>query len=284
MRGVRVYLRNNVSGHRRWGHPGKVAFALVAFLLFDSGAYAQTQTTADYCFTHPGGIVKTSIGNKISCSEWYQQGTPPAIPVSSDEEQTIDCRDSEKVPSEAYRSCESFKGLLAAHDKDVLDRVTGTSLEARVCFVGGEDNFFILSYIRPVDDLWKHDKTGSFVAQGTLYGTLARYRDGVSSDFYYFTPLVWRRIDSESPPWANGTEATRNLVDGTLEITSDEATITGKFLNKHGGTTSFELSIRLTTNRFKESWDWHTTGKDSQAGGDSDTGYCFHYRDGRLRH
>jgi hypothetical protein len=182
----------------------KFGFALVGFLLVSSGAFGQTQTTADYCFTHPRGVVKIFSGAKITCSQWNEQGSPSATPVVESDQQMIDCAASEKMPPEAYRSCKSFVGLLAANDKDVLGRLNGDSVDVRVCFVSGGDDYFILSLKVPIDDLWKKDKTGSLFVQSTFSASLARYTDGVSSNFYYFSPLVWHRIDNESPPWGHG--------------------------------------------------------------------------------
>jgi hypothetical protein len=80
-------------------------------------------------------------------------------------------------------------------------------------------------------------------------------------------------------------EVTGLLSGGALDVNSDEAKISGKFMNKNGGTTTYELSIRLTTNRFKENSNWNATGKgtNTNGGADSETGTCFHYQNGLLR-
>jgi hypothetical protein len=42
---------------------------------------AAAQTAAKFCWTHPSGMVKTSHGQQLTCSDWYKQGTPPASPL-----------------------------------------------------------------------------------------------------------------------------------------------------------------------------------------------------------
>jgi len=74
----------------------QVLLSGVLFAALLSGAVVtiaepQTQSTSippapfrvllEFCRTHPSGMVQTSDGKQLTCSDWYKQGTPSAAPL-----------------------------------------------------------------------------------------------------------------------------------------------------------------------------------------------------------
>jgi hypothetical protein len=57
----------------------KTVLWFLAPLLLPLSALSQSQNAKDYCFTHPTGAVKTSNGTEMTCSQWYEAGTPSAV-------------------------------------------------------------------------------------------------------------------------------------------------------------------------------------------------------------
>lgn len=185
------------------------------------------------------------------------------------EPQRIDCS---KIFSQG---CGSFNELLADHDKEVLDSLTGSLRAARVCFIEGEDDFLILSFDLPSDSRWKKEKLAGFYVNGPVLGSLTRYTDGVTHDSFLFQ-IVWHRIGEDGDPTAEGKAFLGG--EGNLNIGSDETDFISTWQNKAGTTTNYRLSIRLATGRFKETYDWKDAKGKSQE--TDNTGHCFRYEDG----
>lgn len=173
--------------------------------------------------------------------------------------------------------CQSFNELLQAQDKDIVNAVAGTGKAARVCFIEGEDNFVVLDFDLPLKSLWRKNKDGIGFHNGPRIARFKRYRDGVSDDFF-LVRLTWNRYDDneETSPTADG----KSLLgeDVTLSIDENETNFNAKWQNKANTTTTYGLSIRLATGRFKETYDWKDTkGQHHES---SNVGHCVRYDGG----
>lgn len=186
-------------------------------------------------------------------------------------QQKIDCS---KVFS---LGCNSFNELIDAKDAEVLRSINTDGTAARVCFVEGQDNFFVMSFGLPPTEKfgWHKDKDGLAYSSNSKSAHFKRYKDGVIDDTIFFR-ITWHKFSEDDDPAADGKGALGRTAE--LYIDSDETTLTAKWLNKANNFTTFQLSIRLATGRFKESF----TAKDEKGKliDYSNTGHCFRYQDG----
>lgn len=173
--------------------------------------------------------------------------------------------------------CQSFNELLQAQDKDIVNAVSGSGKAARVCFIDGEDNFVILDFDLPLKSLWRKNKDGFGYYNGPRLARFKRYRDGVSDDFF-LVRMMWHRFDDneETPPVADGRSAVGENV--ALSINEDETNFSAKWQNKANTMTTYGLSIRLATGRFKETYEWKDAKGQSRES--TETGHCVRYDNG----
>jgi hypothetical protein len=161
--------------------------------------------------------------------------------------------DCSKVSS---AGCTSFNEMIAAGDSDILEAINSKGKAARVCFVEGEDHFTILSYKLSPDGSWRKQKDGIIFQNGPWTATFKRYKEGISDDFFIMR-LSWSKIGEDGDLTGEGKGVLGTIA--ILNIESDEITMTTKWTNKLKTTTTFQLSIRLATGRFKVSrlsWKW----------------------------
>jgi len=149
----------------------------------------------------------------------------------------------------ALKGCRTFKQLLEAHDRDILDSVS--SPIAYVCFRSGEDAFLIFRSEPPSEYGWKKLEDGGETQEFTSAAMLTEYRDGV---FYRVEDGrgYWRRY---LPEPVFHSEAKGGLFKG-LKVTIDdtEISIEYPFRNDTTETTNYSLIIRRSTGRFIETY------------------------------
>ena len=169
--------------------------------------------------------------------------------------------------------CASFNGMIDAHDTAILNAINADSTAARVCFVDEEDDFFIVSFTLPREVLWRKTKDGqAFKNTGVV--TYSRYKQGVSDDSF-FGIRTWTRYGEDGDLFAE-----RKSSNGTPEffLTPDEISLTRKWTNKVNTTTTFQLTIRTATGRYKETYDFkNEKGYPVET---STVGHCVRYEAG----
>jgi hypothetical protein len=160
-------------------------------------------------------------------------------------------------PVEAYESCNSFKQLVTANDKEIMASLSTTSW---VCFRPRTDEFIIF-HMKPLSSSawqWSNDAQWQIQYSGFL---LSEYRDGVR---YRFEGVghYWHRSNSDSEPIFSpesiGKNATPTFYPKSTGhrffITDTEISVDYPFLNQNNGTTQYSLVIRRSTARFTESY------------------------------
>lgn len=145
------------------------------------------------------------------------------------------------------RACTSFKQLLDAHDKDLVE--TFSTPTSYVCFRPNEDAFLIFHVGAPEKDGWEKAEDNVGQTQGfKKTAGLTEYRDGV---FYtdHSVREYWRRFrPDEEPLFHSESKDLKITIDGT------EISIDYPFTNQSNGTTQYSLTIRRSTGRFVETF------------------------------
>jgi hypothetical protein len=106
--------------------------------------------------------------------------------------------------------CNSFNELIDAKDAEVLKSINTDGTAARVCFVEGEDNFFVLSFgLPPTEQVgWHKDKDGLAYSSSSRFARFKRYKDGVIDDTLIFR-IIWHKLGEDDDPTADGKGAPR---------------------------------------------------------------------------
>jgi hypothetical protein len=197
---------------------------------------------------------------------YAQQKTPakPQLPTKP-EAPSVNCSDAP-----TSKACGSFKQLLEAHDKDILDSISSPT--SYVCFRPNEDVFLIFHVKDPTEYFWlrlddssKGEKQyGSPVLAEFRNGLLYRTTNGIG---YWF-----RSSPTEKEPIFKS-RPDENYNDGaTVIIAGTEISIDHTFKNQNGGTTQYSLTIRRSTGRFIE------TFASADTPGRTHSGTCLIYR------
>ena len=184
----------------------------------------------------------------LSAPQAQQKTAPkPPLPPKS-KAPTINCSDAETT-----KACTSFKQLIEAEDKDILDGLSSPT--SYVCFRPNEDAFIIFHVDAPNPYGWRQSADGVVQTQeGKSSATLTEYRNGVlytfRGDLQY-----WHRSGSGSEEFFHS-ETTEGLSKG-LDITIRDVQIyvAYPFESQNGGTTEYSLAIRRSTGRFIETFE-----------------------------
>jgi hypothetical protein len=167
------------------------------------------------------------------------------------------------------KACGSFKQLLDAHDKDILD-----SLSRRptyVCLRPNEDAFLIFHVEPPSPYGWRTAEDGvSQTQESKSSANLTEYRDGV---FYTIKDVraPWYRSSADSDPLFHS-ESTEGMFKGLkVTIYPTEIFIGYPFDNQSDGTNTYSLTIRRSTGRFVETLETESRTV-------AHLGSCFVYR------
>jgi hypothetical protein len=153
-------------------------------------------------------------------------------------------------PTEASKACSSFRQLLDAHDKEILEILSSPT--SYVCF-RPKDDAFLIFHMNPLSRYgWvkSEDRVGQI--QYSSAG-LTEYRDGV---LYQFKDArrYWYRYSPDDEPMFHS-ETTDGMFKGLkVDILDTEISVDYPFKNQNGGTTEYSLSIRRSTGRFTETF------------------------------
>lgn len=164
----------------------------------------------------------------------------------------------------ATQSCQSFHDLLSNKDRGILDRLHRT---AYVCFLPTEDKFFIAEYLEPnISQEWEDKATpGSSGAAGVFEqpgsASVSAYKNGVFDELK-LSPGKWivtghRDQKGEVVPRGEATYVSQCLGSEfcRVSITGGEFTLSDSFNDKAGGITEHNISVRLSTARFVDTYD-----------------------------
>jgi hypothetical protein len=165
----------------------------------------------------------------------------------------------------------SFQTLVASKDKDIIDVINGDGL---VCFADSlplhkEDR--LLTIVLPKPSAWIQDTTntdpneratdypvissvwtpvvdsGVLVGNWHSYGHYERLKHG---------KVEWKPYGDSPPVFRYPTD--KNLTIGATDVTATEDGstfyVSKKYRNRSGGTTTYEMNVRLSTGRYKETW------------------------------
>lgn len=201
----------------------------------------------------------------LSTAEARQKpvGKPPQPP--NPPPPIINCSEAKTA-----KACGSFKQLLDAHDKDILDSLSRKT--TYVCLRPNEDAFLIFHVEPPSPYGWRKAEDGVGQTQESKSSAnLTEYRDGV---FYTIKDAraPWYRSSADSEPLFHS-EPTEGMFKG-LKVTIDptEVFINYPFDNQSGGTTKYSLTIRRSTGRFVETLETESRTVATHSGS------CFVYR------
>jgi hypothetical protein len=168
-----------------------------------------------------------------------QPPTKPKIP-------SVNCSEAQ-----TSKACSSFKQLLEAHDKDILDSLSSPT--SYVCFRPNEDAFLIFHEDAPGPYRWQKLDEGAGERQLGV-PVLAEFRNGVVYRVTYGFGSYWFRSSPDSEP-SFKSRSDEQFNDGaTILIDDTEISISHPFKNQNGGTTQYSLTIRRSTGRFMETF------------------------------
>jgi len=197
-------------------------------------------------------------------------------------------QDSKPYSREAAEK--SFRALVAAKDSDIMDVIKADGL---VCFADSfpfydEDRFLTIELNKP--DYWLQDKTSdanSSEEQGSFYDgktdfsvtypaslhfyewinqdwtavIFSRAVDGKWHSYGHYERLtnekrVWKAFAELSPTFRFKKD--KDPLTGAADVSAieDGSTFyaTKKYENKNKGITTYEMNMRLSTGRYKETW------------------------------
>jgi hypothetical protein len=175
-----------------------------------------------------------------------QQRTPErSQPPTKPKTPTVNCSGAE-----ASKACSSFKQLLEAHDKDILDSLSSPT--SYVCFRPNEDAFVIFHEDAPGPYRWQKLDEGAGERQLGV-PVLAEFRNGV---VYRITPGFgsWFRSSPDAEPLFKSRSDEQFNDGATILIDDTEISISHPFKNQNGETTQYSLTIRRSTGRSLETF------------------------------
>jgi hypothetical protein len=192
----------------------------------------------------------------VALAQQKKAATPR--PQTKPQTPTVNCSDVQ-----TSKACGSFKQLLDAHDKDVIELLSLPT--SYVCFRPNEDSFLILEHKDPLSPYeWRSldDGVGE-IQQSTT--NLIEYRDGVETSAKYVR-RYWYRYSTTAKPLFRP-EKTDDIYEGLkLNIDDSEISIDFPFKNQNGGTTEYSLVIRRSTGRFVETFSAEGTPNTTHSG------------------
>jgi len=196
---------------------------------------------------------------------------------------------TDSKPYSREAAVRSFRALVAAKDSDIIDVIKGNGL---VCFAESlpfheEDRF--LTIVLPKPNVWFQDTTskvssseegGSFYDGKTEFPAISI----VSLDFHVWVNQdwtsvvdsmlegrwrsyghyqrlknggsVWRAFGDVPPVFQFGKDT--DQITGTTNLSAMEDgsafLASKKFENRDKGTTTYDMNVRLSTGRYKETW------------------------------
>lgn len=209
-------------------------------------------------------------------------------------------------PSCKLDSCRSFHELVSSRDKDLLHALDADA--AYVCFRSDGDEFFVVQYGRPSPDGWTEDETrlpANYYEQAAERRPTVRfiqwdiaevdwYSEGVLNNTVYdygqWSSLGKRDINGNvvlvySIPTYRTIQDQAAKPDSTtnepeIYISDTQFGLNRSFDNRSGDTTQQDVSIQLSTGRYKETFSWKGASHREYI---EKTGRCDMYSKGKSR-
>src|ERR1017187_6427937 len=149
---------------------------------------------------------------------------------------TVNCSEAQ-----TSKACGSFKQLLEAHDKDILDSLSSPT--SYVCFRPNDDAFLIFHVKDPTEYLWETLDDSIKGERQYAWPVLAEFRDGALYRSTYGIGYWFRSSPNKEPLFKSRSDEPFN--DGaTVIIAETEISIDHPFKIQDGGTTRCSLTIR----------------------------------------
>ena len=202
-------------------------------------AYARCISMA-FCFT-------LALLMLFSVAHAQQKKAATPRPPTKAQTPTVNCSEAQ-----TSKACKSFKQLLDASDKDVLELLSLPT--SYVCFRPTEDAFLLFHLEEPTQYMWQ---TLEGDAKGqTQYASpvLAEFRDGVVYDTRAVIGAWYRHSPTDKEPLFKIRSDSPFNDGSTLTIDTAELSVQYPFKNQDGGTTQYSLVIRRSTGRFIETF------------------------------
>lgn len=199
------------------------------------------------------------------------------------------CGQTDSKPYSRQAAEKSFRALVTAKDSDILDVIRGDGL---VCFADSlpfheEDRF--LTIVLPKPSYWMQDTSSNVKANeegGSFYDGKTEFPaiSIAALDFHVWVnqdwtsvvdsmlegkwhsyghhqrlkngTMVWKAFDDMPPVFRFAKD--KDEISGSTDLSAmeDGSTFSAskKFRNRDNGTTSYEINVRLSTGRYKETW------------------------------
>lgn len=180
--------------------------------------------------------------------------------------------------------CRSYNEMVTNSDPELI-RVLYSSTSF-VCFRPNQDVFFTISYHEPQDDsLFVETKSGSGTYEQDSVLSYYRFKSGVVDEFQTFSGK-WRKFGKAGQAFFT---AAPSAEGGGASVDDTEANVQYGFKNLAGTETAYSVSVRRSTLRFLESYEWGNPAppqeesasnarKDSVSkGADDVSGYCRYF-------
>jgi hypothetical protein len=187
-----------------------------------------------------------------------------------------------KKPYSREAAEKSFQTLVAGKDKDIIDVINGDGL---VCFADSlplykEDRLLIIVLSKPsswIQDTTNTDPNERATDYPVISSALLRFDE---CENQHWTPVVqsgvlagnwhsyghyerlkhgkveWKPYGDSPPVFRYPTD--KDAITGATDVTATEDGstfyVSKKYRNRSGGTTMYEMNVRLSTGRYKETW------------------------------
>jgi hypothetical protein len=142
--------------------------------------------------------------------------------------------------------CLSYNEMVRSYDKDLFDAFKNSN-ETFVCFRSGEDVFMMISYSIP-DEIANSPRLNSESKGSVIY---RRFKDG-TFDELKMAFGTWLK----NPAQNLLSFVSPDNVKNHAAVDDGEVAFDYSFTNRESTTTIYNLQIRRSTLRFKESYTW----------------------------
>lgn len=195
----------------------------------------------------------------ISFAGWSQPPKQLPRPATKPKTPTVNCSEPQSL-----KACSSFKQLLEAHDKEILESISQPTSYA--CFRPTDDAFLIFHADDPGRYGWKKSDDGfGEMKQFPTSARLTEYRDGVSYSIKDGR-ASWYRSAPDAQPVFNFESKDGRFKGLTIDIYPAEILVAYPFDNQASVTTQYSLAIRRSTGRFTETYSSEGTPSTTHSG------------------
>ena len=157
--------------------------------------------------------------------------------------------------------------MVQGKDKDALAFMTPEYF-SYVCFAKDADEFTIFAFSTPISDLYRKDKPSAFESQNST-AFVQGFKNGVSKEFQVL-PGKWQRMGAIAEYFSS------DMGDQKINASESEISYTETYENLKGSKTYHTVSIRRSTLRFAETFQFPADDKKTTDSFDK-TGHCVRY-------